>query len=348
MEQEPPKGEITMRYAIWNNKGGVGKTFLTFILGAEYAKNNPDKNVILVDMCPQANLSEIILGGNGKGSAQLSEILSKGKHRLTSGGYFDNRINSPHKLIGIEGDYLVNGNTYNNELPKNLWLICGDPSLEIQAQVINQICAQTLPVEAWRNVHHWLLDLIQACSLKLENEIRVFIDCNPSFSAYTELAMTAANRLIIPCTSDGSSARAIDNVAALLYGIGMNEQHKPVNFANKAKNNGITLPKMHSIVLNRSTQWDKKASKAFQAMFGEIKERVLNFKKEADSTFFSSKLSFKEIPDTHSVSIVCSHYGMPLYGVTAKKYKVFNTNPQVNSEPLRAYKEKIADFLSIL
>ena len=55
------------RYAIWNNKGGVGKTFLAFVLGTEIAKRDSDEKVILVDMCPQANLSEIVLGGNQKG-----------------------------------------------------------------------------------------------------------------------------------------------------------------------------------------------------------------------------------------------------------------------------------------
>ena len=52
-----------MRYAIWNNKGGVGKSFLSFILGTEIAKRNSAGRVILVDMCPQANLSEVVLGG---------------------------------------------------------------------------------------------------------------------------------------------------------------------------------------------------------------------------------------------------------------------------------------------
>lgn len=53
-----------MRYAVWNNKGGVGKSFLSFILGSEIVVRNPDEHVILVDTCPQANLSEIVLGGN--------------------------------------------------------------------------------------------------------------------------------------------------------------------------------------------------------------------------------------------------------------------------------------------
>ena len=62
-----------MRYAIWNNKGGVGKTYFSFMLGAEVAIANPQRNIILADMCPQANLSEVALGGNGQGSSRLTE-----------------------------------------------------------------------------------------------------------------------------------------------------------------------------------------------------------------------------------------------------------------------------------
>ena len=56
-----------MRYAIWNNRGGVGKSFLTFVLASEYARQNLDRRVVVVDMCPQANVSEIVLGGNARG-----------------------------------------------------------------------------------------------------------------------------------------------------------------------------------------------------------------------------------------------------------------------------------------
>ena len=36
----------------------------------------------------------------------------------------------------------------------------------------------------------------------------------------------------------------------------------------------MPVPLMHSVLLNRSTLYDKKASKAFGAMFDEIKKRV--------------------------------------------------------------------------
>ena len=117
-----------MRYAIWNNKGGVGKSFLSFILATEYAEQHSDKNVLLVDMCPQANLSEIALGGNGAGSRILQEFIDEDE-RHTVGGYFDERIESPHKLSETESKYIVYVAEYNSNVPENLSLIAGDPSL---------------------------------------------------------------------------------------------------------------------------------------------------------------------------------------------------------------------------
>jgi cellulose biosynthesis protein BcsQ len=340
----------SMRYAVWNNKGGVGKSFLTFVLATEVAKRNPEQNVIAVDMCPQANLSEIVLGGNGAGAKLLQELISK-RDRKTIGGYFDSRISSPHRITGSESEYLVQASKHNQNLPPNLFLIVGDPSLEIQAQVISQIGGQTLPADAWKNVHNWLKDLIATCSAKIGNgNITTFIDCNPSFAAYTELSMMAADRLIVPCSSDGSSARAIDNVGALLYGIGGDGQYQDVTFKAKADRFQMSLPLVHSVVLNRSTQYNQKASKAFGAMFDEIKRRTETLYK-TDATKFvieNGKLGFHEIPDNHSVAIVCSHSGKPLYSIKPGKYTVHDTTPQVNPEPLDRYKSAVDNFLTAL
>ena len=63
----------------------------------------------------------------------------------------------------------------------------------MQAEAINQIANQSLPSDTWRNVHSWLSDL---CDV-LENQrpdSTIFIDCNPSFAAYTELSIVAANK----------------------------------------------------------------------------------------------------------------------------------------------------------
>ena len=337
-----------MRYAIWNNKGGVGKSFLSFILGTEYAHDHPEEQVLLVDMCPQANLSEIILGGNGDGADILQGFI-EGRNRRTIGGYFDSRIESPHRLTNNEDKYLVNVSKYNDRVPENIWLIVGDPSLELQAQVISQIAGQTLPVDTWKNVHSWLKDLIVACESAL-GETKVFIDCNPSFSAYTELAMIAAQRLIVPCSSDGSSARALDNIGALLFGINVTQGYRQVNFSSRAMGFSMPFPSIHSVLLNRSTLYSEKASKAFGAMYDEIKRRTRALRKNDPTRFVfrSDGKIFHVIPDNHSVAIVCSHLGRPLYSISPGNYKIHDTNPRINPEPLDRYKQAVDNFLASL
>jgi cellulose biosynthesis protein BcsQ len=336
-----------MRYAVWNNKGGVGKTFITFVMAAEYASAHPDKKVVAIDMCPQANVSEILLGGNGKGADTLSSLLAKNP-RQTIGGYFDQRITQPHAKTGTEINYLVDVFSFNDKAPKNVYLVAGDPSLELQAQAINQIAAQSLPADAWKN--SWVLDLVEAITAQHPSAV-FFIDCNPSFSAYTELALVAADRLIIPCTADGSSARAIDNVGQLLYGVNVPPSYATANFEAKAKNYGMSLPYIHLVPLNRSTQYDKKASRAFGAMYEEIKNRIATLQTKIPKRFsLPTNLgsAFLDIPDAHSVSVVASHLGLPLGDIRVRRYNVHGTPTQVNEEPLDRYKTALKELVALL
>ncbi|MDC7787564.1 ParA family protein [Rhodoplanes sp. TEM] len=336
------------KYAVWNNKGGVGKTFVTFVIAAEYASVHKDKTVVVIDMCPQANVSEILLGGNGTGAENLSSLL-KASPRQTIGGYFDQRITSPHAKTGTELSFLTAAHTFNKNLPENLFLVAGDPSLELQAQAINQIAAQTLPANAWANVHSWVLDLISAITTQ-HPEAVFFIDCNPSFAAYTEIALLASTRLVIPCTADGSSARAIDNVGQLLFGLGVPKAYTGVNFASRAKTAGMSLPSIHVVPLNRSTQYDKKASKAFGAMYTEIKDRVGELRKQIPANFSlpGATDAFLDIPDAHAVSVVSSHHGLPLGKIKIKKYNIHGIDTQVNADPLNRYKSAVSSLVSLL
>src|ERR1035441_4565376 len=73
-------------YAFWNNKGGVGKSFLCFITACEYAHKFPGSDVYVLDLCPQANVSEALLGGFPKGSKAMVELLAR-RPRASIAGY---------------------------------------------------------------------------------------------------------------------------------------------------------------------------------------------------------------------------------------------------------------------
>ena len=85
-----------------------------------------------------------------------------------------------------------------------------------------------------------LLDLVIVGDKKYGNSI-AFIDCNPSFSAYTEISLLAATHVIVPCSGDGSSARAIDNLGALVYGWGLPQELKSASFSERVRRFGMNL-----------------------------------------------------------------------------------------------------------
>ncbi len=82
-------------YAVWNNKGGVGKSYLTFQLASEYARQNPTKKVLVVDLCPQANSSSMLLGGMINGENTLNQIHSA-TQRKTISGYITGRLRNAY------------------------------------------------------------------------------------------------------------------------------------------------------------------------------------------------------------------------------------------------------------
>ena len=55
----------------------------------------------------------------------------------TIGSYYHQRILQSHSLTGT--DFLIHVGDSNPRAPDNLYLVAGDPSLELQVQTINNI-----------------------------------------------------------------------------------------------------------------------------------------------------------------------------------------------------------------
>jgi cellulose biosynthesis protein BcsQ len=88
-----PKNK-SMIYPFWNNKGGTGKTSLAFQTITEYAIANPGKAILAVDLCPQANLSELMLGGLLGNGANLNGLYTQ-QTSCSIGRYFQDRFSNP-------------------------------------------------------------------------------------------------------------------------------------------------------------------------------------------------------------------------------------------------------------
>jgi cellulose biosynthesis protein BcsQ len=322
-----------LTYAIWNNKGGTGKTSLTFQTVCRYAELHPKKRVLAVDMCPQANLSELMLGGlsNG-GSTKLLERQGM-TPRCSIGGYFDARLPSPFSPPNFDASsYITHAVQYNTSIPKNIDIVCGDPLLELQAIAMNTLANADLPgVNAWLGVIDWLRDFMS--KVKQDYDI-VFIDTNPSFSMYTQIALSSADRVILPVMADDSSRRAIQNAFSLMYGVKLpSEIYSKYTFATKLGAAKRELPKVHLILKNRLTQYMGSAS-AYAAVLSGIDSDLKALIKSYSDFFTFDKTSkgIVEVRDFGTTGVVAFARGCPFSEMPIGKLTMSGHRVQVKAE----------------
>ncbi|WP_417913249.1 ParA family protein [Candidatus Electronema sp. TJ] len=338
------------KYLIWNNKGGVGKTFLTYMLAVEYALIHPEEDVVIVDACPQSNVSEMILGGNGAGEQNLSKFR---ENNLTIAGYIKDRYErSKSAKLGTELDYFVRVCKSNHKMPENLFLLPGDVDLDICSSIISYLGAAP-ERGAWKKSRMLLNDLIESFEQRKETEVRkkiFFIDCNPSFANYTEMAVLASNRIIIPCTADAASLRGVINLFKLVYGISLSPSEKLeenifLMFNSNAHENGLRLPLIHSFVLNRSRTNLESAAKAFQAHVDEIEKLAASVKKNHADIFLDADYGkVVNIKDGNTLASIINHEGIPLSKLPPIKYTIYGQETQANKSQI----ERLMDDLNKL
>jgi cellulose biosynthesis protein BcsQ len=322
-----------MRYAIWNNKGGTGKTSLAFQAICRYAELHQDRSILAVDMCPQANLSELLLGGlTGKGGQRLLERQGL-MPRCSIGGYFQLRLPSPFHVPPFNPhDFITKPSTINQRIPRNIDLVCGDPLLELQANAANTLSNAQIPgTNTWVAVIDWLNDLL--APIAGEYDV-IFLDCNPSFSIYTQIGLASVERLALPVMADDSSRRAVQNALSLVYGLRL---PSPI-YATFAFNTKLTeaerqLPQVHLIIKNRITQYMGPAS-AYAAVLAEIDSDVGALIKTHPSYFTFSKPvdGTVEIRDFQTTGVVAFARGCPISRLQSGKQDIGGHRVQVKED----------------
>lgn len=340
---------MSLKYAFWNNKGGTGKTSLAFQSITLYAELHPNKRILAIDVCPQANLSELMLGGlNNNGSDKL--LVQQGRvPRCSVGGYFQLRLPSPYTPpIFHAQDYITKPNEYNKAVPRNIDLVCGDPLLELQANAVNTLANNQIPgTNPWIAVIDWIKDFLDQIEKDYDT---IFFDCNPSFSLYTQIAIAACDRIVLPVMADDSSRRAIQNAFSLIYGLKLpSEIYSAYAFATKLKNANRTLPKIHLLVKNRITQYMGDAS-AYSAVLRAIENDIANLLKTNPDifTFDTTENGFVAIRDFQTTGVVAFAKGQPFSQVKVGKQSINGHRVQIREDYLTNSKEAIKQLVSSL
>jgi cellulose biosynthesis protein BcsQ len=326
-----------MKYTFWNNKGGTGKSSLAFQTIAEYAILHPTKRILAIDLCPQANLSELFMGGLlGNGGTNLGNLTTP-TSSCTIGGYFQERLSNPFNVPVINSAlYTSNPSAVNGQIPVNIDLIAGDRIVELQSNSISALSITQIPgVDTYLKVIDWVNDLINAAN-QSNNYDDIFIDTNPSFAIYTQIALAATDRIIAPVMADDSSRRALTNIFSLVYGLNLPSAiYNTYAFNTKLANGGRALPKIHLVVKNRLTQYMGPAS-AYASVLTSINNDLNAILASHPQYFTFTNLTdgLVDVRDFQTTGVVAFAEATPFRRLPTGNHNIFGNNTQIQQEYL--------------
>jgi len=209
--------------SIFNNKGGVGKSTLTYHLGAALAERG--KKVLLVDLDPQSNLTLY-----GLSEERLEEIwnteddyisdykAAKSKVSEVAFKKFQSQNHSIHYLLKPIEDGESDEAMLSNPIPlrKNLELIPGRLTLHLFENKLAKHWSDAFLGEpqAIRIVTS-IRKICEQYAKKFKYDI-VLIDTSPSLGALNKVIISGADAFIIPCAPDMFSGYGIRNIGNAL------------------------------------------------------------------------------------------------------------------------------------
>ena len=194
---------MAKQIALFNHKGGVGKTTTTFNLGWMLA--NKGKKVIVVDCDPQCNLTGMVLGfKDAENFALMYE--SDGVTNIRDGlaPAFESRP-EPIKPVNCE---LISGQKNMQLLPGHIGLAEYEVTLGIAQELSGSlITLQNLPGS--------LHDLLTKTAEEYNADF-ILVDMNPSLGPINQNLLTTSDYFIIPMFPDYFSAMATASLASIL------------------------------------------------------------------------------------------------------------------------------------
>jgi len=315
-------------YAFYNNKGGVGKTTLCSNAATVYAKDNPDTQVLVIDMCPQANVSQFLLGG-GKQGYSINQRIQSSASRKNIVGFIDWLLKGNSSFKTPNTSYKIQVSNYNNKIEENLYLIAGDSFLESFSLALNYAVINPANTKAWVE---YMTAVRRLCEFEFSRDdyrkMVVFIDCNPSFSIYTQMALVSSDRLIVPMMADFSSVEGIKGVFMLLFGkypsaALKNYAEDVITFNTQIERFDLSLPVLWEFAFNNYTvnlgvakAYDSlrtelisfcyKQYKTFPSLFAST-DKTISSQDEWEATYVS------DIKDFHTAGKVSASLGIPLF-----------------------------------
>jgi cellulose biosynthesis protein BcsQ len=347
-------------YAFYNNKGGVGKTTLCSNAATLYAKDNPDTQVLVIDMCPQANISQFLLGG-GKQGYFINQRIQSSASRKNIVGFIDWLLKGNANFKTPKTSYKIQVSNYNTNIEENLYLIAGDSFLESFSLALNYAVINPANMKAWVE---YMTAIRRLCEFEFNKDdyrkMVVFIDCNPSFSIYTQMALVSSDKLVVPMMADFSSVEGIKGVFMLLFGKYPSAALKKyaedvITFNTQIERFNLQLPVLWEFAFNNYTV-NLGVAKAYDSLRTELISFCYEQYKIFPSLFASTNKTISsqdewegiyvsDIKDFHTAGKVSASLGIPLFKLPRRSKYTMPDGSEV--EVVKARYEKALENIEL-
>ncbi|MEK8018699.1 MAG: AAA family ATPase [Candidatus Parabeggiatoa sp.] len=193
---------MTKIISIFNNKGGVGKSTITWNLANALGREK--KNVLLLDFDPQCNLSIAMLGED-KFIVQLPTLNAP--YGTTVRSFLQRFLQN----TGGEEIYLHKGKNTS----QNVDIVAGDFWLNVYADSLN--VGSDLLSGTGLSRYIAIRNIIDKAKQKNDQDYDfVLVDLPPSFGSLVRAAFYSSDYYIVPCTSDSFSVYCLGLIGQMV------------------------------------------------------------------------------------------------------------------------------------
>ena len=222
-------GQGFRSYAISNLRGGVGKSSIAFNLAYEVSRK---WNLLLSDLCPQCNFTEMLLG-DFRPKVNIYDAM---KPMILGSAFGDPPQDLTYRVSnycddfkGGRGAYVIGGNPELFAFPSLLY------------QQLNTAYSQGNKTAVERLLHglRTVLD-VECADVKAD---KIILDTSPFYAGGTHLAWCAVDALVVPVRVDEHSLESLELLFKMLSDPGRDFQMW------NERAGGLPMPKIAAVVM---------------------------------------------------------------------------------------------------
>lgn len=292
--------------AVFNNKGGVGKTTLLCNLAAFLAMEGRYK-VLVIDADPQCNATQNLFYDD-----EVEDIYD------AASGFTVDSVIRP----------LATGRGYSEALrPRRslnfkLDVVPGDPKLALTEDLLatDWVAATGGDTRGLRTTFVFL-QLLQRC----RDYDYVFFDVGPSLGSINRAVLLGADFFITPMSIDIFSLRGVDNIAVsvskwkkgLERGLAENDEPSDLEVDDPSWRLSFAGYVTQQYTAKRDVQGRRRPVKAFEKIMQEIPTRIKDNLVDERSSLSVSDLELGTIPTLHSLIPMSQSSRKPIFDLRA-------------------------------